>query len=663
MLSGGSGLQMKFGLKKKDKASGSVEKKAKRKASRGSGDGLAKMKAFFANHIEKLLLGAIAACALLLVYAGFRKETLDTDPEKVRAEVSRAQSNIQSSTWAEVKQVRQPETDRFDEQATQDTIGIDLSAYAMNVPFHPRLQQQNKRRSDPELLPPFDLEVNAGYGALAIKSNDRDTSISSMIEGGSSKLRSLPSGFNKGRGDTRLGGSYEGRFFVVITGLIPYKKQFDLYQEAFMGAAEYEMERDVPKYLGLSIERAEVKADGSLDQWQPLDTVDAMLKEPAKWDGREEERVDREYILPELNMPLPPFVLRDVSLWARHSTIPLLTNEEMTRGDSRRVEEENVETTGEGPRTFLDRGADSGADERRRSTKASELADESGDYHETAEPLLKVDNGMLRYFDFTAEPGKVYVYRVQAVLEDPNNPSEGNKPAAASCETEVVVRRQSATEPLRRTPWSEPTDSIVVPTGQRVLASMATAPGLMAAGPKGRVRIERKPADEPTINVMTLTWNNEGPYDVPFELQVGRGAVLNGAAAKTEVIDPTVAKVRPLEQYSFVTDAMVLDIDGGLPVGADLVSPGYVLVRMRDGRLQFRSEIGDVDDVQANTIPPEEDAEVRTEVRRNEEGEEVEKPAPEELRYTPEGPNEGPRRRGRVNNGSSNNGNNRRTNR
>jgi hypothetical protein len=195
---------------------------------------------------------------------------------------------------------------------------------------------------------------------------------------------------------------------------------------------------------------------------------------------------------------------------------------------------------------------------------------------------------------------------------------------------------------------------------------MATAPGMMWAGPKGRVRVERKAADEPTINVMTLTWKNDGPYDVPVPLQVGRGAVLNGTAAKTEAIDPSVAKVRPLEAFPFITDAMVLDIDGGftVPPGAELISPGYMLVRLGNGQLQFRSEMGDLVDFQANTIPPDEDQELlRAEERRNEEGE-LERPAAEELRFTPEGGDEGPRppRRGRGNSGNNEGNNNRRGN-
>ena len=59
-----------------------VEKKAKRKTSRGSGDGLRKAKTFLAEHAEKLLLGMMAAVSLALVYSGFSKPPLGNGPAK-----------------------------------------------------------------------------------------------------------------------------------------------------------------------------------------------------------------------------------------------------------------------------------------------------------------------------------------------------------------------------------------------------------------------------------------------------------------------------------------------------------------------------------------------------------------------------------------------------
>jgi hypothetical protein len=602
---------MKLGAKKKEKPTAGGEKKAKRKSSRGSGDGLAKLKSFFADHVEKLILGVMALFSLLLIYSGFSKEALQTDPDKVASEVSRAQSSIDSQTWAQVKQERQSEPDRFDQQATQDTVSIDVNAYAMNVPFHPRLQEQGKKRSDPELLAPFEIEVRSGYGALAVRSTGRDASIADVVQQNSTDLRSIPPEMSpRGRNETALGGKYESRFFVAITGLVPYKKQFDLYAEAFKGAAEYNPERDVPNYLGLEIERAEVQPDGSLSDWQPLDTPTVLQREPTTWDGQPDEQADRRYLLPVLNMPLPPLVMRDVSQWSRHSTVPVAQLDESEPAVEDRDRAENGPEEG-GQLTWHEMANGRQTESRRGMTRTNESASEESDPMDGAEPALKVDNGMLRYFDFTVQPGKKYTYRVQAVLDDPNNPGDGNVPVPsdASCESDVLVRRQEASAPkLRRTAWSSPSDAVVVPTGQRVLASSAQAPTPAKVPMGGRVvRFEKKATDEPTIKVMTLTWKADGPYDVPVLVEVARGAVLNGAIPMAEAIDPSAARVRALRDYRFATDTMVLDIYGGNLLRGGLASPGYMLVRTADGRLEFHAEMADVSDVEKNTIPPPEE--------------------------------------------------------
>ncbi len=631
---------------KKNKSGGGGDKKSKRGASRqGGGDAIGNFKRFLSEHVEKLVLVLIAVVSLYLVYIGFSKEPLGTDPDAVQSAVRNAQSRINSGTWAEVKQDRFPEPDNFDQQATQDTISIDPAAYDLSKPFHSRLQQRSKRRSDPELLAPFDVEVKSGYGAIAIRSPDQDAGIASLVQGNSPDLRPLPGNLRgSGRGEVQLGGTYEERFFVALTGLVPYKQQFDLYQEAFKGASEHDLDRDVPKYMGLMIERAEVQPDGTLSEWEKIDTLTGMIQEPTRWEGRPEERAETSHLLPGLMMPLPPLVLRDVSQWSVHSTVPLAVMDRgQSRGEGRAAEGEPREGDTGQPLSWGDRGSLGGRGEGGGAPMRNEGRDsrtpmtEGGgnQYSEEAQPLLQVDNGMLRYFDFTVKPGGLYQYRVQALLEDPNNPMEGPKPSSSSCETDVLVRRQAATEPLRSTPWSEPSPAIRVPTGSVILADAVEAPSEIGVGPGRRIKVSRRPTDEPSAKLLTLTWRPSGPFDVPVSLDVSRGAVLNGAVAEIEAIDPSVGKVRKLKDYNYATNAMVLDIYGGFKLGStDLTAPGFVLVMTGEGQLKVRSEVGDHDEVEANTIPPDEEQTLRAEEERNNEprGEEEFREGGEEMR-------------------------------
>jgi hypothetical protein len=132
------------------------------------------------------------------------------------------------------------------------------------------------------------------------------------------------------------------------------------------------------------------------------------------------------------------------------------------------------------------------------------------------------------------------------------------------------------------------------------------------------LRLERRATDEPTVDVMTLTWKADGPYDVPVQVNAARGAVLNGKVPKTEAVDPTVSRIRTLHDYDYTTGAMVVDIYGGFPLGGDLVAPGFVLVRRADGTLEFHAEMTDFDTVQDNTIPADEEEARRAEETRDE---------------------------------------------
>jgi len=127
----------------------------------------------------------------------------------------------------------------------------------------------------------------------------------------------------------------------------------------------------------------------------------------------------------------------------------------------------------------------------------------------------------------------------------------------------------------------------------------------------GRVRVESKASDEPTAQVLALTWKPDGPYDVPIETTVRRGAVLNGKKAEAEAIDPTVNKLRKFD-YSYATDMLIADIAGGQPLDAKgLTGPGFLLVMGSDGRLEFRSETQDETLLRRNVVPPPEELEGR----------------------------------------------------
>jgi len=86
---------------------------------------------------------------------------------------------------------------------------------------------------------------------------------------------------------------------------------------------------------------------------------------------------------------------------------------------------------------------------------------------------------MVRFFDLTADPGKLYRYRVKVLLEDPNRPRDPKAaPAVRTLDAEARKRveeveaqdaeyNKDARRPkrtyFRKTDWSEPSNIVTIP--------------------------------------------------------------------------------------------------------------------------------------------------------------------------------------------------------
>ena len=322
-----------------------------------------------------------------------------------------------------------------------------------------------------------------------------------------------------------------------------------------------------------------------------------------------------DYVIPRLIMPLPPLKFRDVSQWATHSKIPLekagqdgTVREERGTGEppAKGAADEPIDLFG-GPARAA-RGEENRGEAPAAAEPPVEGRSAEGEYAAAIQP--KVDFGLLRYFDFTAEPGKTYVYRVQLLLEDPNNPRESSRPSTPSCETSVVVRRQAnPTKYYVETPWSEASRAVTLPPGQSVLAGTVVQPKMYPVSDSNRrIRLPRRPGEEPEATVMAVVWDRDKAMDVPAEIHVKRGSVINGTVT-TEAIDTAKSNVVKLEDYRLQTNALVLDIAGGEPLdsGARLRAPGLILLMNADGKLVFHNEVLDYDQFDYHTIPPDED--------------------------------------------------------
>ena len=136
--------------------------------------------------------------------------------------------------------------------------------------------------------------------------------------------------------------------------------------------------------------------------------------------------------------------------------------------------------------------------------------------------------------------------------------------------------------------WSEPSPTVTVTSGHRVLVStVKPASGLR----------------EPTAEVIVHAFNDKDNVDVTMKLRsVTRGDWINpSTGSQLEAVDPLTLEFKKVSGQAFRTNTLVVDIMGGetLPtkdkekVGEELTSPGDLLVVDASGTIRVRNELDD----------------------------------------------------------------------
>ena len=226
---------------------------------------------------------------------------------------------------------------------------------------------------------------------------------------------------------------------------------------------------------------------------------------------------------------------------------------------------------------------------------------------------------LIRFFDMDVEPGKIYRYRVQVLVEDPNHPKfaqlePSDRTLDDSVKTrlaEVAASEKSSQKQTRKyylyTDFSPPSDPITVEIEPVSLAGQVLPLETGNAPDKTQDRIVLK---EPEAKMMSVMWDAVRATDVAGVTNVFRGTFLN-FKSKADAIHPVMLVFKRLEDYDFQTDRLVADIRGGeeLPVPATskdepLLSPGQYALIDETGQIVVRSEFDDWDQFRKLSLPP-----------------------------------------------------------
>jgi hypothetical protein len=205
-----------------------------------------------------------------------------------------------------------------------------------------------------------------------------------------------------------------------------------------------------------------------------------------------------------------------------------------------------------------------------------------------------VDFWLLRFFDFSVEPGKKYKYRVRMVLADPNVGMRDSALAPAVLDRLAKIAQDAKAKNTRRSEvryvddWSEPSRTAGIP--------IAGSVKLAASKPSAAGRV----GDEPTVNLLVESFDVDASGNA---IQAGtqrdfrRGYVANMITKDQEYLGPGGQWIDELESFKFFTGMTVLDMEGGETLGKDTTAPARVLLMDPAGELHIRSEMDDKSDV------------------------------------------------------------------
>ncbi|HFB98278.1 MAG TPA: hypothetical protein ENJ62_03975, partial [Bryobacterales bacterium] len=129
------------------------------------------LKGLLLEHVEKAVLGLAVILVGLVLYLGLTREGVDPTltPDRLQQESEAARRQIHATKWEDIKNQpeRNPRGD-FDIRVRESQQAASSTPYVITLPWNPPLGKPGLKRTDPELLPPEQLEVAAAVGPLAV---------------------------------------------------------------------------------------------------------------------------------------------------------------------------------------------------------------------------------------------------------------------------------------------------------------------------------------------------------------------------------------------------------------------------------------------------------------------------------------------------------------
>jgi hypothetical protein len=431
----------------------------------------------------------------------------------------------------------------------------------------------------------------------------------------------------------------ERAYWAAVVAKVPVREQLKRYQDAFENSRGYNPTQDFPSYLGYYVQRAEVIRGKPLE-WQDVGLYDAQQrsiaaqKPIAKVVGTKSvaklyeiaqkewpqslEPVDPRYMDPNrvLALPLPPLVGRDWGADVTHPDIPLAINapppeevalEEQTTDEQADPDDPasqfrgdpNMPTAGSQMGGYGARmGGYPGGGYPGAGYPGGEMGGRGGYGPEmmmgpiggaqmlgpTGQPGTLprgVDDWLLRFFDYTVQPGKKYKYRVKLVIADPNAMHPDSTLDVAVQDRLRASKRQIFREVAD---WSEPSPTVGIPMAGSVQLADVKLPSTKSFN------------DEAVVKLMVETFDVDAEgaaVHIAKEDDYRRGYVVN-FKDRLEYAGGGDRWIDTFEEaYAVNTGVTLLDVAGGKDLSRDYKAPARVLLMDPSGELSIRKELDD----------------------------------------------------------------------
>jgi hypothetical protein len=440
--------------------------------------------AWLLDHCEKIIGGIVLLLAVWLAWGGLnairsQSAPAELKPDKIAAKAAEALAHIDS-------QGEPPKGKILEPVGLSDSIGtwlVPAEKDARKLVLSRPLFDELARRAQPEVFPVEDLRAVAGVAVLAVpadpgEAGGRPRPGPRPPRPGDPPPGGLPGDFGPGVEEADPAESVPpARIvpYVIVTGLIPYRKEFDEYLVRFENASFRDQQRDFPLWSDFLIERADV-TNGLEEKWErinPKAVAQAMQKE---WAGVQADSLPAEFFLsPEEQpglvdiayaWPLPQLAMES---WGPEAVHPWATAEWQ-----RIVAEQAVMGIQDinpmrpvGPATMPFSGGG-----QLPPGFESPLGSGSLGMEPSLDPFPGADDGvnrldfkLFRFVDMAVRPGHSYRYRVRLSLWNPNY----QVPAQHLADADLAKATKLPSPP------SNETAAVPVPGVMSVLARMLTA--------------------------------------------------------------------------------------------------------------------------------------------------------------------------------------------